>query len=254
MLIEFAGKNVLVVGAAFDIGQCIARTFAEAGASVFACDLLADEVKAIAGPCGKGVIKIGYCDVTSEESVRETVRLAGGETGNVDVLVYVAGGVAGQVKTPIEDVTLEQWKIIFDINVNGAFLFAKHLVPIMKKQGTGRIITISSGAGLGTSLTGVQAYCSAKHAQHGLVMQLGRELAPFNITVNAVAPGFLRSSPATRKQWDGYTPEFQEAHKALLAGGRIGIPSDIASAVMFLASDQAEWISGQILPVMGGPV
>jgi 3-oxoacyl-[acyl-carrier protein] reductase len=85
-------------------------------------------------------------------------------------------------------------------------------------------------------------------------MQLGQDLAPFNITVNAVAPGFLRSSPATRKQWDGYTPEFREAFKARLAGGRIGLPSDIASAVMFLASEQAEWITGQILPVMGGPL
>lgn len=254
MLIDFTGKKVLIVGAAFEIGQGIATAFAESGASVYACDLLADEVKKIEGPCGKGTIATGRCDVTSEDSVRETVRAAAGRAGTIDVLVYVAGGVAGQVKTPIEDVTLEQWKIVLDINVTGVFLFAKHLVPVMKKQGGGRMVTISSRAGLATSLTGVQAYCAAKHAQNGLVMQLGQDLAPFNITVNAVAPGFLRSSPATRKQWDGYTPEFQAAFTSRLVGGRIGLPSDIASAVMFLASDQAEWISGQILPVMGGPL
>ncbi len=253
MLIEFKGKSVLVVGAAFDIGREIAASFAENGARVHACDLLADEVENIAGSHGEGCVSAGFCDVTCEDSVRETVQAAAGETG-VDILIYVAGGVAGQSKTPIEDVTLEQWKTVVDRNLTGLFLFAKYLVPIMKKQGKGRIITISSRAGLATSLTGVQAYCAAKHAQNGLVMQLGQELAPYNITVNAVAPGFLRSSPATRKQWDGYTQEFRDAFAARLVGGRIGKPEDIASAVMFLASDQAEWISGQILPVMGGPL
>lgn len=253
MLITFSGKKVLVVGAAYDIGQAIARTFAETGADVYACDIMVDEVKKMAGPCGEGRITAAPVDVTREDSVSETVTAAA-DGGNIDVLVYVAGGVAGQVKQPIEDVTLDQWRRVLDVNLTGLFLFSRAVVPIMKKQGKGRIIGISSRAGLATTLTGVQAYCAAKHAQNGLVMQLGQELAPFNITVNAVAPGFLESSPATRKQWAGYTPEFKEAFKARLVGGRTGFPSDIASAVAFLASDQAEWISGQILPVMGGPL
>lgn len=255
MLIEFQDKNVLVVGAAQGIGQCIAAGFAEAGAGVYACDLLEDEVKTIAGQRGKGRITAAFADVTKEHSVIETVKAAAvAGNGRIDALVYVAGGVAGQENQPIENVTLDQWRVVMDINVTGFFLFARAVVPLMKKAGRGRIVSISSRAGLATSLTGIQAYCAGKHAQNGLVMQLGQELAPFNITVNAVAPGFIPSNPASRKQWEGYTPEFQKSFTARLVGGRTGYPSDIANAVMFLASDQAEWISGQILPVMGGPV
>ncbi|MDL2272513.1 SDR family oxidoreductase, partial [Desulfovibrio sp. OttesenSCG-928-I05] len=252
MQIEFQGKNVLVVGAAQGIGSGIATAFAEAGAAVYACDLLADEVKKLEGPCGKGRISTGFVDVTKEDSVIETVAVAGKD--GLDVLVYVAGGVAGQVDQPIEDVTLDQWRIVMDINLTGFYLFVREAVRIMKKAKKGRIISISSRAGLATSLTGIQSYCAAKHAQIGLVKQFGQELAPFNITVNSIAPGFLLTNPASCAQWESYTPEFRASFTSRLVGGRTGVPSDISNAALFLASEQAEWISGQVLPVMGGPV
>ena len=110
---------------------------------------------------------------------------------------------------------------------------------------------IASRAGLGVSLTGIQSYATAKAAQLGLVRQLAHELGPNGITVNAVAPGFLRTSPDYERQWQSYGPEGQKAMIERVAMRRLGEPQDIAHAVMFLASPYASWITGQVLPVTG---
>ena len=111
-----------------------------------------------------------------------------------------------------------------------------------------------SRAGLGVSLTGIQSYATAKAAQLGLVRQLAHELGPHGITVNAVAPGFLRTSPDYERQWQSYGPEGQKAMIERVAMRRLGEPQDIAHAVMFLASSYASWITGQVLPVTGSPI
>jgi 3-oxoacyl-[acyl-carrier protein] reductase len=113
-------------------------------------------------------------------------------------------------------------------------------------------VNISSGAGLQPSLTGIQAYCSAKHAVVGLTRQLAHELGPFNITVNSVAPGFMRTNAATEAQWDSYGPDGQAALVERIAMKRIGTAHDIASAVVFFASDLASFVNGQVLQVDGG--
>jgi 3-oxoacyl-[acyl-carrier protein] reductase len=122
----------------------------------------------------------------------------------------------------------------------------------MKAARFGRIINISSGAGLGVSLTGIQAYASAKAAQIGLTRQLAHELGPWGITVNNVAPGFVRSNPTTEKQWESYGPEKQKALIESIALKRLGSPDDIAWGVLFFASEQSGWITGQILSIDGG--
>jgi 3-oxoacyl-[acyl-carrier protein] reductase len=122
----------------------------------------------------------------------------------------------------------------------------------MKKGGSGRIVNISSGAGLGVSLTGIQAYAASKHALVGLTRQLGHELGQFGITVNSVAPGFVRSNPASERQWESYGPDGQKALLERIALRRLGTPGDIANAVLFLASEHAAWITGQVLQVDGG--
>jgi 3-oxoacyl-[acyl-carrier protein] reductase len=122
----------------------------------------------------------------------------------------------------------------------------------MKRAGGGRIVNISSGAGLQASLTGIQAYCSTKHAVVGLTRQLAHELGPFNITVNSVAPGFIRTNPATEKQWDGYGADGQKALVERIALKRLGSAQDIANAVVFFASDLAGFVNGQVLQVDGG--
>jgi 3-oxoacyl-[acyl-carrier protein] reductase len=192
-------------------------------------------------------------DVTDEASVRAAFGEATRDTP-LHGLVYVAGGLLGQRAQPLEQVSLAAWRRIVDVNLNGAFLCAREAVAGMKQSGTGRIVVVSSGAGLAASLTDVQSYCAAKHGEVGLVKQLGRELAPFGITVNSVAPGFIVSGPDAERQWASWTAERQQAYLATRAGKRIGTPDDIAAAIVFFASDQASWITGQTLPVTGSPL
>ena len=244
MRIEFGGKTAIVTGAGHGIGRAIARALAAEGARVWICDLDAGELAETAG----GKMETRVVDVANRAAVRDFVAAA----GRVDVLVNNAGGVAGQVKQPIEQVTPEQWRAIFDANLTGAFNFTQAVAPVMKAAGGGRIVNISSGAGLRPSLTGIQAYASAKHAVIGFTKQMALELGPFGITVNSVAPGFIRSNPMTEKQWESYGPEGQKRMMDGVYMRRPGRPEDIANAVLFLASEHASWISGEILSVNGG--
>jgi 3-oxoacyl-[acyl-carrier protein] reductase len=245
MLISFDDKTVIVAGAARGIGRAITRAFAADGARVLACDRLVNEIEA-----GPSVTALAV-DVTDPASIDAVVARA---DGKVDVLAYVAGGVLGQRPKPLEEVQPEEFAGIVDVNLKGCFLFVRAVAPAMKKAGTGRIVTISSRAGLATSLTGIQAYASAKHGQVGLVKQLAQELGPFGITVNSVAPGFMATSPDYERQWQSYSEEFRRTFSDRIAMRRMGTPDDIADAVLFLASDRASWITGQILPVTGSPL
>jgi 3-oxoacyl-[acyl-carrier protein] reductase len=245
MQIRFDGKTVIVAGAARGIGRAIARAFAADGADVIACDRLVAEIES------GDRIKALPVDVTDPNSIDKVVAAAG---GRVDVLAYVAGGVLGQSPKPLEQVTAEEFTGIVDVNLKGCFLFAKAVAPGMKQAGGGRIVTISSRAGLATSLTGIQAYASAKHGQVGLVKQLAQELGPFGITVNSVAPGFMATSPDYERQWNSYSEAFRNSFADRIAMRRMGKPEDIADAVLFLASDRASWITGQTLPVTGSPL
>lgn len=255
MHVIFPDRKVLVVGAARGIGRAIAEAFAVRGGIVTACDLLADDVEAYAGPRdGGGLIQAMPVDVTSADSIDAVLRAVAPQDGVIDILVYVAGGVRGQQARPIEEVPLPDFQAVVDANLTGAFLCAQAVAPGMKKAGYGRIVTISSRAGLATSLTGIQSYAAAKHGQLGLVKQLAQELGPHGITVNSVAPGFMATSPDYERQWANYSDEFRAAFLERIAMRRMGTPEDIAYAVLFLASDYASWITGQVLPVMGSPV
>jgi 3-oxoacyl-[acyl-carrier protein] reductase len=251
MLIEFKGKRILVAGAARGIGQSIAKAFASRGGLVVAADRLVGELAPLAGadPSG-GRIDVAEIDVTDPASIESVV----GAGAAFDVLVYVAGGVLGQLAQPIERVSADEFRDVVDVNLTGCFLVSKAVAPGMKAQGGGRIVTISSRAGLATSLTGIQSYAAAKHAQIGLVKQLSQELGPFGITVNSVAPGFMATSPDYERQWQSYTEEFRRTFSDRIALRRMGTPDDIAHAVIFLASDYASWITGQVLPVTGSPI
>lgn len=243
MIATFEGKTVMVTGAAHGFGRAISVAFAERGAKVWACDVIED-----------GLRETGRIATTRLVDVRDrrAVEAFVAEAGRVDILVNNAGGVLNQVGRPLEEVTPEAWQSIFDVNVTGAFYCAQAVAPGMKAARAGRIINISSGAGLGISLTGIQAYASAKAAQIGLTRQLAHELGPWGITVNNVAPGFVRSNPATERQWASYGPEGQRALVEGIALKRLGTPEDIANGVLFFASEHASWITGQVLSIDGG--
>lgn len=254
MKIDLTGKSVVVTGAAHGFGRAISLAFAERNAHVWACDIVADELLETERLCAArgGACSTRVVDVTDKTAVQAFVADASAETGRIDVLVNNAGGVLGQVGRPLEDVTPEAWQSLFNVNVNGAFFFSQAVAPSMKAAKSGRIINISSGAGLGVSLTGIQGYASAKAAQIGLTRQLAHELGPFGITVNNIAPGFVRSNPTTERQWQSYGEDGQRALIDRIALKRLGTADDIAHGVLFFASDYANWITGQVLSIDGG--
>jgi 3-oxoacyl-[acyl-carrier protein] reductase len=254
MNFDFGGKSAIVTGAAHGFGRAISLAFARLGAGVWACDLIESELAETRRLCeaAGGVCTTRLIDVRDRTAATALVDDVMSHTRRVDILVNNAGGVLGQVGRPLEEVSPAEWQSIFDVNVSGAFFLSQAVAPAMKAARSGRIINISSGAGLGISLTGIQAYASAKAAQIGLTRQLAHELGPWGITVNNVAPGFVRSNAATERQWESYGEDGQRALVESIALKRLGTPDDIANAVLFFASDYARWITGQVLSVDGG--
>jgi 3-oxoacyl-[acyl-carrier protein] reductase len=229
MTTGLTGKTAVVTGTAHGIGAAIAAALRGAGAAVHGVDKQ-------------------DADLTSPSAVREF--FAG--IGAVDILVNNAGGVVGQVGRPLEEVTDQDWRDVVDANLTSAFLCTRAVVPTMKERGWGRIVNISSAAGLTVSKTGIQAYASAKAGLIGFTRQMAHELGPFGVTVNCIAPGFIRSNPTTERQWEGYGPDGQAKLLAGIATGRLGEPDDIANGVLFFTSERSSWVTGQTIAIDGG--
>jgi 3-oxoacyl-[acyl-carrier protein] reductase len=249
MKLDFTDRRVAVTGAAQGIGRMIVQSLAAEGAQVWGLDL--DEAGLLVA-ADAGASATRTLDLADRAAVGRAIDEMAEALGGVDILVNCAGGVRGQVAKPIEEVSEQDWLVLFEANVHGAFWCSQAAAPHMKRQKFGRIVNISSGAGLRPSLTGIQAYTASKHALVGLTKQLSFELGPYGITVNSVAPGFVLSNPATQRQWESYGPEGQARLVESIHTRRLGHPQDIANAVMFLVSDAASWISGQIISVDGG--
>jgi 3-oxoacyl-[acyl-carrier protein] reductase len=236
---SLAGRVAVVTGAAHGIGAAIADVLAADGAKVHRVD---KEPTALDGSA------LTAADLSDPSAVDDFFTAV----GPVDILVNTAGGVAGQAGHPLEKVSEDAWHAVVDANLTTMFLCTRAVVPAMKQRGWGRIINISSAAGLTVSKTGIQAYASAKAGQHGFTRQMAHELGPHGITVNCIAPGFVLSNPTTQVQWDGYGPDGQRELVAGIAMGRLGQPADIANGVSFFASERSGWVTGQIIAIDGG--
>jgi 3-oxoacyl-[acyl-carrier protein] reductase len=226
---DLTGRVAIVTGTAQGIGSGIAAALESAGATVHGCDR--DTV-----------------DVTDAEQVDAFVSAIGA----VDILVNNAGGVVGQVGRPLEEVSVDDWRAVVDANLTSTFLCTRAVAPAMKRAGYGRIVNISSGAGRSVSLTGIQAYASAKAGQIGFTRQTAHELGRFGITVNSIAPGFVLSNPTSIAQFESYGAEGQARLVEAIATRRLGTPEDIANGVLFFAADESSWVTGQVISIDGG--
>jgi 3-oxoacyl-[acyl-carrier protein] reductase len=226
---DLAGRTALVTGTAHGIGAAIAEALERCGATVHGVDR--DTV-----------------DVADAEQVAELAA----RIGRIDILVNNAGGVVGQVGRPLEEVSNEDWRAVVDANLTTTFVCTRAFVPSMKAAGYGRIVNISSGAGRSVSLTGIQAYASAKAGQIGFTRQTARELGSFGITVNCIAPGFVLSNPTSIRQWESYGDDGQRAMLEQIATRRLGKPEDIANGVLFFVAEEASWVTGQVISIDGG--
>ena len=251
---DFTGRTAIVTGAAHGFGRAISIALAERGAHVWAIDVIAAELEETRRLCSGsgGSCEVRTVDITQRDAVHALVEEVDLSRGRVDILVNNAGGVLGQVGRPLEAVTADDWNAIFAVNVSGAFYLCQAVAPGMKAARFGRIVNISSGAGLTISLTGIQAYAAAKAALISLTRQLGHELGAWQITVNCIAPGFVRSNANTERQWEALGADGQRALVNGIALKRLGSPEDIAHGVLFFASDHAGWITGQTIAIDGG--
>ncbi|HEY8302764.1 MAG TPA: SDR family NAD(P)-dependent oxidoreductase [Jatrophihabitans sp.] len=228
-----SGRTAIVTGTAHGIGAAIAAALTEDGAHVVGLDRIETDRPV---------------DVTDADAVAQAVA----ELPSVDILVNNAGGVVGQTHRPIEDVTDDGWQAVLDANLRSTFVCTRAVAARMKAAGWGRIVNISSGAGRSVSLTGIQAYTTAKAAQIGFTRQMAHELGPHNITVNCIAPGFVLSNPTTQRQWESYGEQGQAELVAGIALRRLGTPADIANGVRWFVSDHAAWVTGQTISIDGG--
>ena len=224
-----AGRTAVVTGTAQGIGAAIA-------------DVLR----------GDGAVVHGVDRDVADLSVAEQVEAFFAPLGPIDILVNCAGGVAGQVHQPLETISVADWQQVVDANLTSAFLCTRAVVGAMKAGGWGRIVNISSGAGRSVSLTGIQAYASAKAAQIGFTRQMAHELGPSGITVNCIAPGFVLSNPTSIAQFQSYGPEGQAQLVEQIALRRLGRAEDIADGVRWFTSEGASWVTGQTISIDGG--
>ena len=251
-IINFKGKTALITGAAGSIGKAVAMQLIEDGAQVVITDLNEDQIQQIAVELG---CKGKAADVVNALQVKETVDFAIAQYDKIDILINVAG-IVGQGL--VEDIMEEEWDRMFDVNCKGTFLFTKYTVPYMKVNKYGKIINFSSKSGkTGSAL--MSHYCASKGAIISFTQALAYELAPYGINVNCVCPGITDNSGVWNHVSAGYTVNMHLPKEEVVKKFTDKVPlkrlatiNDVASVTTFLASQGADYMTGQAINITGG--
>jgi len=244
---EFEGRVVIVTGGAMGIGETYCRGFAREGAQVVVADIAEEAAKKVARDVGGLAVRV---DVSDESSTQTMARAAQDRYGRIDILVNNAALWTAilPMKSWLE-ISIEEWDRVMAVNVRGYFLSARAVFPYMKERGWGRIINISSNTAL-SGVPGILHYVTSKGADIGLTRALAREIGDSGITVNAVTPGLVSTEGIKQH----YSEEVLKSRVTARSIHRQQLPEDVVGAVMFLASDRAGFITGQVLNVDGGQI
>jgi len=252
---RFTGKVALISGAGAGIGKASASIIGREGGSVAAVDKdqgALDRLAAEISKAGGRALTI-RADALDEASVDGAVKKAVEGFGQIDILVNAVGGstIIPNAGANVDELTFAEWQTLLNFNLAGTFLFTHAVVPIMKRQGGGKIVNIASIAGRGVSRSSSAAYATAKGGIIALTKKLALELGQYQINVNAIAPS-LTLSERLMPIWEKRTPESQKAQMERNPLGRVAVPEDQAKVICFLASSDADFVNGVTIDVTGG--
>ncbi|HKW60074.1 MAG TPA: 3-oxoacyl-ACP reductase FabG [Candidatus Dormibacteraeota bacterium] len=244
---RFDGRVALVTGGGRGIGAATAQLFGREGARVAVSDMDAGPAEEVARPLNGLAVA---CDVTSREQVEAMVARVLGALGRLDILVCCAGIIRDNLLFKMSD---DDWDLVIDTHLKGTFLCARAAQKQMVEQKYGKMVFLSSTSALGNR--GQTNYSTAKAGLQGMARTLAIELGPFNVNVNAVAPGFVetRMTMATAQRMGIDFETFKQGAALQIPLRRIGRPEDIATVIAFLCSDESSFVSGQTIYVRGGP-
>ena len=252
-LFSLKGKVAWVTGAAYGIGYAIARAYAKAGAKiVFNCSRQETVDRGLADYKKEGIEARGYvCDITDEDSVKELLRKIEEEVGKVDILVNNAGMIK---RIPMTEMDVSEFRRVVDVDLTGAFIVSKAVIPSMIERGGGKIINVRSMMSeLGRET--VSAYAAAKGGLKMLTKNIASEYGAYNIQCNGIGPGYIateQTAPLRELQPDGSKHPFDSFILAKTPANRWGTPEDLEGPALFLASKASDFVNGHILYVDGG--
>jgi NAD(P)-dependent dehydrogenase (short-subunit alcohol dehydrogenase family) len=244
---ELQGKVAIITGGGRGIGRGIAERLAEAGAEIIVADIDVTQAKKTAEKLakkGKNSLAI-QADISRESAVNFLIKKSLEKFNKVDILINNAGIM---FRTRLQHLSLEEWEKTLKVNLTGPFLLLKALLPVMKKNGYGRIVNISSSAGRSVSTLGGAHYTASKAGLLGLTRAAAKELASFGITVNAVCPGLIDTQMVRKTTKKAELKAFLNSFPIQ----RLGLPEEIGALVVFLCSDRASYITGASIDINGG--
>ena len=254
---RFTKKIAVITAAASGIGRASAILILEEGGTVIAIDTDDRRLEKMSSECSnlKGKLLTFCIDATDEKAVIKAIPEVLKTNKTIDILINAVGGstIISNPKARVDELSLDDWKDILNFNLDSMFVFTNAIVPLMKRQGGGKIVNLASIAGRGFSDVSSSAYATAKGGVIAFTKKTARELGPFGITVNAIAPNTTLSE-RIRPRWEQQSPQDQVEQIEKIPLRRMAEPIDQAKVICFLASTDADYVTGQTIDVSGGLV